>query len=113
MTLLPNDEGQQLDSRVKADGTFSIPNVFPGAYRIGVEPVETVYPKSIRMGDRELADRQVEVTSGGGGLAIVVAGDFGKVQGMVTDAGGNPAAVHHPRRRNRGKVRWRRVRDPG
>jgi hypothetical protein len=95
VTLLPNDEGQQLDSRVKADGTFSIPNVFPGAYRIGVEPVETVYPKSIRMGDRELADRQVEVTSGGGGLAIVVAGDFGKVQGMVTDAGGNPAAVHN------------------
>jgi hypothetical protein len=91
VTLLPNDEGPQLESRVKADGTFSIPNVFPGAYRIGVEPVESVYPKSIRMGDRELPDRQLDVT-GGGSLTIVVAADFGKVQGIVTDAAGNPAA---------------------
>jgi|SRR5271157_1791770 len=96
VALLPADEGQQFISRVKADGTFPAIDVFPGIYRIAVEPETAVYPKSIKLGDRELAGRQVDLTSGGGGaLAIVVAGDFGKVHGAVTDAGGNPAAAHN------------------
>lgn len=93
VTLVPVEGGQQYAGRLKADGTSSTVGVFPGVYGIVVEPAEKVYPKSIKLGDRELADRRVDLTGGGGGvLAIVVAADFATVQGTVTDAGGSPAA---------------------
>ena len=96
VSLAPVEEGRQAGVRAKADGTLTPLNMLPGVYRIRVDPDDKVYPKSIKLGNRELADRLVDLTTGAGGaLAIVVASDFGAVQGTVTDAAGTPAPDHN------------------
>ena len=96
VALMHVEGGQGPFAQVKADGTFQLGSVYPMVYRIAVEPADKVYPKSIKLGGRELSGRLLDLTgASGGALSIVVASDFGMVQGKVTDADGNPAVAHN------------------
>jgi protocatechuate 3,4-dioxygenase beta subunit len=75
---------------VKEDGTFSIHDVPPEIFELTVNGPGASYLKSIRMGDRVLAGREVDFTRGPGPVTIVLASDFGFVSGDVKDDKGAP-----------------------
>lgn len=83
------------NGQVQSDGTFAIPNVAPQTYRVTVEhrPMG-LYLKSMRWGDQDLsAEGRIDVTPGGGVLALVFGNDSGTVEGTVQSAGPGPAPI--------------------
>ena len=81
--------------QVQSDGTFAIPNMTPQAYRVTVDHRPTgLYLKSMRWGDQDVsAEGRIDVTPGGGVLALVFGNDPGTVEGTVQSAGPGPAPV--------------------
>jgi protocatechuate 3,4-dioxygenase beta subunit len=80
---------------IQSDGTFAIPNVAPQTYRVMVERRPSrLYLKSMRLSDQDVsAEGRIDVTPGGGLLALVFGNDPGTVEGTVQSAGPGPAPV--------------------
>jgi protocatechuate 3,4-dioxygenase beta subunit len=81
------------EAEVKPDGSFRIPNVLPGVWDIGVEPIpKGGYIKSMRLGNRDVLteDMLIESTTSAP-LNIVLSTRGAVIDGAVTDAGGERA----------------------
>src|SRR5205085_8400619 len=83
---------------VKADGSFVIPDVLPGIWDIGVQPVpEGGYIKSMRLGEQDVLTQDMVIRPDTTEpLHIVVSARGGILEGDVkTDSGGEagPANV--------------------
>jgi hypothetical protein len=76
---------------VKADGSFVLHDVGPAVYQLNMGAVPGAYLKSVKLGDHALQDRRIDLTQGGGQLAIVLASDIAQVEGSVKKADGEPA----------------------
>jgi protocatechuate 3,4-dioxygenase beta subunit len=87
--------GQGGNSAVGADGRFVIAAVPPERYQLqlaGVPPGK--YVKSIRLGDREASNGEIDLTEhSSASLNIVLGADGGEVDGNVQTASGQPAAT--------------------
>lgn len=84
MTASPSAE-------VKPDGSFVLRDVGPSIYQLNLGAVPGTYLKSIKLGDHALPDRRIDLTQGGGQLAVVLASDVAQVDGSVKKADGEPA----------------------
>jgi len=78
-------------AEVKLDGSFVLHDVGPSVYQLNLGAVPGAYLKSIKLGDHPLQDRRIDLTQGGGQLAIVLASDVAEVDGSVKKADGEPA----------------------
>ena len=78
-------------AEVKPDGSFVLHDVAPAVYQLNLGAVPGAYLKSVQIGDRALQDRRIDLTHGGGQLAVVLASDVGQVDGSVKKADGEPA----------------------
>jgi hypothetical protein len=78
----------------KEDGSFTLENVGPDKYRIGVFNVPPgTWLKSIRVGDQEVLDTGIDVSGGApGAVQITLGTGVGQVSGMVRDANQQPVA---------------------
>ena len=79
-----------LASAVKPDGSFLLTNTPPALYDVTINRTPGVYLKSVRIGDKVLAGRQIDVTSKPELLTIVLGADMGLVEGSVANAKGDP-----------------------
>jgi hypothetical protein len=79
-----------LASQVKPDGSFLLKNAPPAVYDVAINRRPGVYLKAIRMGDKQLADRRIDLTSKPDLLTIVLGADMGQVEGSVANAKGDP-----------------------
>jgi protocatechuate 3,4-dioxygenase beta subunit len=86
--------GGASSGQIAEDGTFSIVNVMPGAYRVLVQPVpQGSYVKSIRFGSQDLLKSALDLTGGSGGmLNVVLSPNAGDVSGIVHNPDGTPLA---------------------
>jgi len=73
-------------------GGFVFQNVRPDHYRLSWLLPKGFYVKSIKMGDKLLADDRIDLTGAAAPLAIQLAGDGGRVQGVVRNPAGEPVA---------------------
>jgi hypothetical protein len=78
------------DSDVKPNGSFIVKDAAPGAYEIGIDWISGVYLKSVRVGDKVLADRRIDIASKPEPLVIALGADVGEVEGSVHNAKGEP-----------------------
>jgi hypothetical protein len=72
---------------VNPDGSFVLPDLAPGAYRVGVMPMPAgLYLKSILADSREVADSSIDFLSEAevGPITIALSGDGGSINGSVT-----------------------------
>ena len=90
--ILLEGEDYSGDCEVTPDGTFHFPRVLPGSYRLVWSTPKGVYVKSIRSGDRLLADDRIEITGNPAPIAIQLSDDGGKVAGLVRNGAGEPVA---------------------
>ena len=77
-------------------GAFTFPGVVPDVYHIGIGDGDRspVYITSIKLGDSELADGELDLRNGGDApLTITVSADMGSVAGSVTGDDGRPVAA--------------------
>jgi len=72
-----------LSTEVKADGSFLLKDPAPMVYAVAINRVTGVYLKSVRMGDKQLADRRIDLASKLQPLTIVLGADMGQVEGSV------------------------------
>jgi hypothetical protein len=79
-------------AEVKPDGSFVLKDVAPDIYQVNFSAGMPNYVKFLRLGDRELTDRRVDLTGSGGQLTIMLAADVGEVEGSVRNGKGEPAA---------------------
>ena len=79
-----------VSSEVKADGSFLLKNAIPDAYELAINFVEGVYLKSVRIGDKQLTDRHIDLGSKVEPLTVVLGADVGEVEGAVQNAKGEP-----------------------
>ncbi len=77
-------------AKVAADGTFVSPEIAPGIYRVRIVGGRAVYLKSVRVGDREIPEKQIDAEHLSGPITVVAGADFGRVEGTVTDEAGKP-----------------------
>jgi 5-hydroxyisourate hydrolase-like protein (transthyretin family) len=78
-------------AEVKPDGSFVLRDVGPNVYQLNLGAVPGTYLKSIKLGDHVLEDRRIDLTQGGGQLAVILASDIAQVEGSVKKADGEPA----------------------
>jgi hypothetical protein len=81
-----------INAEVKPDGTFQLKNAAPSVYEVAINRVAGVYLKSVRMGEKQLADRRLDLTSKVEPLVVVLGADVGEVEGSVQNAKGDPVA---------------------
>jgi hypothetical protein len=81
-----------LNVELKPDRSFLIKGAAPRVYQLAVARTPGVYLKSIRAGDKQLADRRVDLSSKMEPLTIVLGADVGEVDGTVQNATGDPVA---------------------
>jgi hypothetical protein len=81
-----------LGAAVKPDGSFLLSDAAPGTYDIAINRTPGVYLKSVRIGDKQMADRRVDLSSRPEPLTIVLSADVGEVEGSVQNAKGEPVA---------------------
>jgi hypothetical protein len=87
-----NYENQPQARPAAADGTFRIDNIWPGDYRVAVLGLpRDIYVKEARLGDADLLDAQLRLTGPQSGtLDIVLSQNVGVIEGVATDAAGQP-----------------------
>ena len=73
---------------VKSDGSFTIPDLMPAHYRVGVFGLpEDYYLKSARLGDRDVLESGLDFTAGANGaLEVTVSTNGGQIEGVVLNA---------------------------
>jgi protocatechuate 3,4-dioxygenase beta subunit len=79
---------------VETDNTFVLHNLMPNIFQVNVSmPGAGKYLKSIRFGERDVPNGQIDLTQGSGGsLTLVFGTDGGHIQGTVQSKNGDPAA---------------------
>jgi hypothetical protein len=79
---------------IKADGSFTIADIAPGIYDVNMSGIFGLWMKSIRMGSVEAVDGRIEITNANGTapLEITLSRSVSQIAGLVTGAGGSPAA---------------------
>ncbi len=76
--------------RVSPDGSFtSTFQSAPGTYRVRVSG-SPLYLKTVLVGKEIMPDRKIDTRHLSGDLTLVIAADFGKLEGTVVDDGGKP-----------------------
>jgi hypothetical protein len=81
-----------LNAELKPDGTFLIKGAAPRVYELAIGRVPGVYLKAVRLGDKQLPGRRIDLSSKPEPLTIVLGADVGEVEGSVQNAGGDPMA---------------------
>jgi hypothetical protein len=81
-----------LNAEVKPDGSFLLANIAPGVYQVTIARTPGVYLKSVRVGDKQLPDRRIDLSSKIEPLVVVLGADVGEVEGSVQNAAGDPVA---------------------
>lgn len=77
------------DFKPDAKGDFTIPNLFPGRYRVLPDsPPAPYYLDSIRLGDRDALEAGVQILSGTQPLTVTYKRNGGTVRGTVESCGG-------------------------
>jgi hypothetical protein len=85
--------GTALSPVVASDGTFATKDVSHDVYQVSLSSSANAYIQSVKLGDREFPDRRLDLQQGGSGtLTITVSGEFGQIDGKVTDSQSSPAA---------------------
>ncbi len=75
---------------VAADGSFTIHTLLPDLYQIRLTPPNAVWPQSVKVNERELPDRMLDLRQGASGpVSIEASTDVGRVAGVVRDDQGN------------------------
>jgi Carboxypeptidase regulatory-like domain len=93
VNLQPTHSGPMIGnftSQVKPDGSFLLKNAPPAVYDVVINRRPGVYLKAIHMGDKQLADRRIDLTSRHDPLTIILGADMGLVEGSVANAKGDP-----------------------
>jgi len=80
-----------LSTTLKADGSFVFDGVVPDHYEFTMGNHPGAYLKSLKVGDEEATDGQVDLTKGTGPIVVVLATDVGEVEGTVKRANGDLA----------------------
>jgi hypothetical protein len=84
--------GQTPRALVENDGTFVLHNVADTVYQISVAGVSGKYLKTIRFGDREVPNAEIDLTQqAGGSLNLVFGTDGGQIDGTVQNKNGDAA----------------------
>lgn len=84
---------QDYSSPVKKDGSFTIENVPPGEWVVGVNGGSGTFEKSVRLGDKDFLYQRVEIPPGlDAPLNIVISSNTATVSGAI-DAGGKGAGI--------------------
>jgi len=94
ISLEPVEPGDQAAAApVQSDGAFTLKNVLPDLYRLRLAN-NLGYITSLKVGDRDLADGQLDLRRGViGPLSLTVSGDMGRIEGLVTDEDGKPSPL--------------------
>ena len=77
---------------VNASGAFAFHNVQPDHYHLVWSIPKGSYVKSIKLGDRVLPDDGIDLTGAPAPLAIQLATDGGRIEGVVRNSAGKPVA---------------------
>jgi hypothetical protein len=78
---------------VKADGTFKLENVAAEKYRVSVFPQTDSYVKAVRVGNQEVKDGIVDLTTGAAGpIEVVLSTDGASLEGTIQDSKSRPTA---------------------
>jgi hypothetical protein len=86
--------GRSNEGQVTADGGFVLSDVPPDTYNLMIRGApDTVYVKSIRMGDQDGLESGLDLTRGGvAGIDVVLAGNAGQIDGTALTARDEPAS---------------------
>ena len=83
-------------ARVQNDGSFDLPKVPAGEYRLAVtsnsNTLADYYTKSVNLEGKDVADSGFSVNGGTYSLDVVVSADGAMIDGRVVDAKGEPVA---------------------
>ncbi len=92
--LQPVDRmGQSARGLVEDDGTFVLHNVSSGVYQVTVMGYGRKYLKTIRFGDREAPNGEIDLTQQtGGSLNLVFGADGGQIEGTVQNKNGDASS---------------------
>jgi protocatechuate 3,4-dioxygenase beta subunit len=92
-TLTATD-GVNLNSMAgsKDEGTWVFHNIGRGTYRMGLGGPDGTYVKSIRFGAKDVTRSELDTTSGGGALVMVLSPHPAEVAGVVSDGDGKALA---------------------
>jgi len=88
----PSPGTGNLGAQVKPDGTFLLKNAAPAVYEVAINGVRGLYLKSVRIRDKTLPDRRIDLTAPPEALTVVLGNDVGEVEGSVENAKGQPVA---------------------
>jgi hypothetical protein len=89
LDLLPDSGSLAWD---EGGDSFTISNVIQRKYRM-VTFAEQGYIRSMKFQGRDVLGQEIELTASTDQLEVVVADDFGRLEGAVTDADGKPVAA--------------------
>ena len=79
-----------------ADGTFAIQGVAPDRYVISAQPPLGWITKSITIGNRDIADSNIEIqTTAVDGMTVTLTDRVGEISGLLLDPAGRPAPEYH------------------
>jgi protocatechuate 3,4-dioxygenase beta subunit len=76
----------------REDGTWIFRNIGPGTYRMGLGGPDGTYVKSIRFGNQDVTKSELDTTSGGGALEMLLSPRAAEVTGALHDSNGQPLA---------------------
>jgi hypothetical protein len=83
-------------ARVQSDGTFDVPNVPAGEYRLAITSnannLQDYFTKAVNLEGKDVADSGFTVTGGSYALDVVISAEGANVDGTVVDAKGKPVA---------------------
>jgi hypothetical protein len=85
-------EDANTEGHVNASGAVAFHNVRPDHYHLLWTIPKGTYVKSIKLGDRLLPDDSIDLTGPPAPLAIQLATDGGRIQGVVRNSTGEPVA---------------------
>jgi Carboxypeptidase regulatory-like domain len=82
------------DATVKEDGSFTFHNVAPGTYSVSCNGIRDLYLKSVRWGEADITDGELDVTNGlppNAQLSIALSAAGGEITGVVNNDKDTPA----------------------
>jgi protocatechuate 3,4-dioxygenase beta subunit len=77
-------------AEAKADGSWLFRNLGPGTYWTGLRGPDGTYVKSIRFGNQDITNSELDTSSGGGALEMVISARAAEVTGVVRDSNDQP-----------------------
>jgi protocatechuate 3,4-dioxygenase beta subunit len=83
-------------SRVRSDGSFDLPNVAAGEYRLAItsssNTLQDYFTKSVNLDGKDVADSGFTVSGGTYSLDVVVSAEGATIEGTVVDEKGKPVS---------------------